>query len=95
MNIRPLDTMGGDFVTYITLENVKVPAKNLIGAEGNGFLQVLFNFNPERISIIVVSELMSRVAFAEALKWSIKRKTFGVPLHEHQAVRMKLAHMVR
>ena len=36
--IKPMVTQGGDTVTYLIFENVKVPVKNLIGEENDGFI---------------------------------------------------------
>ena len=55
----------------------------------------MYNFNPERLSIIVVAISMARRAYSEALRWAIQRDSFGKKLHDHQAVRMKLANMAK
>jgi alkylation response protein AidB-like acyl-CoA dehydrogenase len=40
--------------TFITLDNVKVPTKNLIGGENAGFMMLMLNFNHERFVCLIV-----------------------------------------
>mmetsp|Transcript_1635 Transcript_1635/g.3689 ORF Transcript_1635/g.3689 Transcript_1635/m.3689 type:complete len:452 (-) Transcript_1635:71-1426(-) len=81
--------------TYVTLEDVKVPAQNLIGKEGGGFKMIMANFNHERFAICVMTNRFSRVCMEEALKFAVKRKTFGKTLIQHDVIRWKLAEMAR
>ena len=81
--------------TYVTFEDVKVPVKNLIGKENQGFKVIMTNFNHERIGIIIQSNRFARVCYEEAYKYSLKRKTFGVRLYDHPVIAMKLAQMAR
>jgi alkylation response protein AidB-like acyl-CoA dehydrogenase len=81
--------------TYITFEDVKVPKGNLIGKEGKGFKIAMANFNHERFALCAMTNRFSRVCLEEALKFSLKRKTFGKPLMEHPVIRWKLAEMAR
>lgn len=81
--------------TYITFEDVKVPAGNLIGKEGKGFKYAMNNFNHERFAICAMTNRFSRVCLEEALKFAMKRKTFGKTLIEHPVIRWKLAEMSR
>ncbi|CAE8644918.1 unnamed protein product, partial [Polarella glacialis] len=87
------DTCHG--TTFITLDNVKVPAGNLIGEEGKGFKYLMINFNHERLVIAVAACRFSRTCYAESLKYAVRRKTFGKALAEHQMIRWKLAEMLR
>jgi len=81
--------------TYITFDDVKVPAGNLIGKEGAGFKMIMNNFNHERFGICVMTNRFSRVCMEEALKFANKRKTFGKTLIQHDVIRWKLAEMAR
>jgi len=81
--------------TYITFDDVKVPATNIIGKEGNGFKMIMNNFNHERWGICVMTNRFSRVCMEEALKFASKRKTFGKQLIQHDVIRWKVAEMVR
>jgi len=81
--------------TYITFEDVKVPVENLIGVENSGFKYIMYNFNHERFQIVAQATRLARVCLEEAMKYSVKRKTFGKRLIEHGVIRNKLAHMAR
>eukprot|EP01065_Artemidia_motanka_P015962 TRINITY_DN19687_c0_g1_i1.p1 TRINITY_DN19687_c0_g1~~TRINITY_DN19687_c0_g1_i1.p1 ORF type:complete len:529 (+),score=169.70 TRINITY_DN19687_c0_g1_i1:47-1588(+) len=80
---------------YINFRNVRVPAQNLIGKEGEGFSLIMQGFNHERVWHCVLCARLARVCLEECLKYSLRRQTFGKYLHEHQAIRMKLASMAR
>ncbi|GAB5358570.1 hypothetical protein AAMO2058_000469600 [Amorphochlora amoebiformis] len=81
--------------TYITLEDVKVPAKNLIGKEGDGFRMIMSNFNHERWGFVVQANRLARVCLSDAFNYAMKRKTFGKRLVDHQMIRFKIAEMAR
>jgi len=81
--------------TYITFEDVKVPAENLIGKENEGFKYIMMNFNHERWMICCQVARFARVCVEEAIKYAEKRETFGKKLIEHPVIRLKLAHMTR
>jgi len=80
---------------YVTFEDVKVPVENLIGFENLGFKIVMYNFNYERLSVIVQAIRASRICFEDSFKYAHKRKTFGKRLIDHPVIRNKLAHMAR
>ncbi len=77
----------------IALENCRVPAANLLGAEGAGYRIALSNLEGGRICIAAQAVGMARAAFAAALKYAHERSTFGKPIIEHQAVNFRLADM--
>eukprot|EP00004_Rigifila_ramosa_P008279 TRINITY_DN19492_c0_g1_i1.p1 TRINITY_DN19492_c0_g1~~TRINITY_DN19492_c0_g1_i1.p1 ORF type:complete len:434 (+),score=112.95 TRINITY_DN19492_c0_g1_i1:48-1304(+) len=81
--------------TFITLEDVKVPAANLIGDENNGFMLIMTNFNHERFIIAVGAARSARLCFEEAFTYAMERETFGKKLVSHQLIRFKLAEMAR
>ncbi|WP_431125649.1 acyl-CoA dehydrogenase family protein [Variovorax paradoxus] len=74
-------------------DNVRVPARYLLGNEGEGFRMVMGNFNGERIGLAAGALGFAEACLDEALAWSRERKTFGAALIEHQAVRHKLVDM--
>ncbi|SDJ24185.1 acyl-CoA dehydrogenase family protein [Variovorax sp. OV700] len=74
-------------------DNVRVPARYLLGNEGGGFRMVMGNFNGERIGLAAGALGFAQACLDEALSWSRERKTFGSALIEHQAVRHKLVDM--
>jgi len=81
--------------TFVTLHNVKVPKKNLIGMEGMGFLYIVTNFNHERWVISVGALRKCRICFQQSIKYALKRRTFKKRLVDHQVIRLKLAEMSR
>jgi acyl-CoA dehydrogenase len=74
-------------------DNVRVPARYLLGEEGAGFRMVMGNFNGERIGLAAGALGFAQACLDEALAWSQGRRTFGAALIEHQAVRHKLVDM--
>ncbi|MBV8622083.1 MAG: acyl-CoA dehydrogenase [Herbaspirillum sp.] len=77
----------------ILLENCRVPASALLGAEGEGYRIALSNLEAGRIGIAAQSVGMARAAFEAALRYAKERESFGVPIIEHQAVSFRLADM--
>lgn len=77
----------------IYFDEVRVPADHLIGEEGQGFLVIMSNFNPERISLAVTMEAASRACLEDAVNWAQQRMTFGKRLADHQVIRHKIAAM--
>lgn len=95
LSVRKMETQFDSCLgtTFITLDGVKVPTSNLIGTEGEGFKYLMLNFNHERFVIAAQACRFARLCYAESLKFSLRRKTFGKPLVEHQMIREKLALM--
>ena len=73
---------------------MRVPAENLLGGvEGQGWSNAMTAFDISRPSIAAHATGISRAAFEHALQYSDERKTFGKPLHQHQAIQFMLADM--
>ncbi|EEA01368.1 acyl-CoA dehydrogenase domain protein [Burkholderia sp. H160] len=77
----------------IVFEACRVPAANLIGAEGDGYRIALSGLEGGRIGIAAQSVGMARAAFEAALSYAKERESFGAPLFSHQAVQFRLAEM--
>jgi alkylation response protein AidB-like acyl-CoA dehydrogenase len=77
----------------ILFENCRVPAANLIGAEGDGYRIALSSLEGGRIGIAAQSVGMARAAFEAALNYARQRESFGQPIFNHQAVNFRLADM--
>ena len=77
----------------ILLENCRVPAANLIGAEGQGYRIALSGLEGGRIGIAAQAVGMARAAFEAALDYAKQRSSFGQPIFAHQAVQFRLADM--
>jgi len=81
--------------TYIEFDDVKVPKANVVGKLGEGFKQVMYNFNHERWVICCQMMGMMRCCLEESLSFARQRATFGKRLVEHQVIQHKLGEMAR
>lgn len=73
--------------------DVRVPADNVLGGEGNG-MRVAFNsLDNGRIGIGALSTGIAQGALDESLKYAKDRQAFGQPIAEFQAIQFKLANM--
>lgn len=78
----------------ITLQDVRVPAENLLGgSEGRGMQQVLSALEWGRVNIAARSVGLAQRAFDEALAYSKQRVAFDKPINEFQAIQLTLASM--
>lgn len=89
------DMMGqrASHTVFINFNEVVVPEKNRIGGEGEGFKIAMQTFDRTRAPIGAAAVGIARRAFDEARRYSLERKTFGVPIAKHQAVQFMLADM--
>jgi alkylation response protein AidB-like acyl-CoA dehydrogenase len=89
------DKMGlrGSHTTQLTLEDAEVPAKNLLGREGDGLKNALSAFSDGRIWVGAISVGNATAAMRAALEYSQERRAFGKPLSAQQAVQFMLADM--
>jgi alkylation response protein AidB-like acyl-CoA dehydrogenase len=97
MSIRKMETQFDTChnTTFITLEDVRVPVVNLIGAENKAFMMIMQNFNHERFMLAGSAVRLARNLYEYSLKYAMERETFGKKLITHQIIRFKLAEMVR
>jgi len=77
----------------IYFEDMRVPAKNILGKEGEGFKVAMSTLDGGRIGIAAQAIGIARAAYEEALAYSNERKTFGKPIRDHQAIQFMLADM--
>ncbi|PAV73488.1 hypothetical protein WR25_26654 [Diploscapter pachys] len=77
----------------ITFEDVRVPAKNVLGKEGSGFKVAMGAFDLTRPAVAAGALGIMWRAIDESTKYSLERKTFGIPIAGHQAVQFMLADM--
>lgn len=91
----PLKKMGWHCsdTAHLRFDNVRVPARYLVGEEGSGFKIILTNFNGERLAMSAMALGFAECCFDEALAWARQRKTFGTALVDHQVIRHKLMDM--
>jgi len=83
----------GTYTTAFAFNNLRVPAANLLGNEGQGFKIAMETLNGGRIGIAAQALGIAEGAFRRALDYSKERKQFGRPISELQAIQFKLADM--
>jgi len=77
----------------LIFEDCEIPAGNLLGHEGEGFVDAMRVLDGGRISIAALGLGMAQGAYESALKYSKQRRQFGKAISEFQAIQHKLADM--
>jgi alkylation response protein AidB-like acyl-CoA dehydrogenase len=77
----------------VVFEDCDVPEENLLGNEGEGFMQAMQVLDGGRISIAALSVGIAQGAYESAVKYAKERQQFGKPIAEFQAIQFKLADM--
>jgi acyl-CoA dehydrogenase len=91
LDIKPIRTMMNHATTEIFFDNVRVPAENLIGEEGQGFRYILGGMNAERI--LIASECIGDAKWfiEKATAYAKGRALFGRPIGQNQGVQFPIA----
>lgn len=79
--------------TEIFFEDVRVPAANILGRPGYGFLVAMKTFDQTRASVGAASVGVARAAMEAAVAYSKTRRQFGKPIALYQATQFKIAQM--
>jgi alkylation response protein AidB-like acyl-CoA dehydrogenase len=74
-------------------DNVRIPAENLLGSEGEGFRQFMVTLDGGRISIGAMAVGIAQAALDASLKYAKERVQFGQSISKFQAIQFKLADM--
>ena len=77
----------------LIMEDVEVPAENLVGTEGQGFVNFMKTLDSGRIGIAALSLGIAEGAYEEAVRYAAVRKQFGKPIAEFQGISFQLADM--
>ena len=77
----------------LIFDNCRIHKDNLLGQEGEGFIQSLKILDGGRISIAALSQGISKGAYEAALKYSKERVQFGKPISSFQGISFKLSDM--
>ena len=77
----------------LVFQNVKVPAENLLGKEGEGFKIAMMTLDGGRIGVAAQALGIAEAALADAVEYSKQRVQFGKPLCKFQSISFKLADM--
>jgi acyl-CoA dehydrogenase len=91
LTIRPIRTMMNHATTEVFFENMRVPAENLIGNEGEGFRYILSGMNAERILIAAECIGDAKWFIAKAAGYAKERVVFGRPIGQNQGVQFPIA----
>lgn len=92
---RKLDKIGLDAqdTAELSFTDVKVPAENLLGEEGQGFIYLMQNLPQERISIAIMAAAAMESVLDATLQYAKERKAFGKPIGSQQNSRFLLAEL--
>jgi alkylation response protein AidB-like acyl-CoA dehydrogenase len=77
----------------LVMEDCRIPADNLLGSEGSGFVDSMKILDGGRISIAALAVGMARGAWEAALKYAKQRRQFGRPIADFEAIQFYLAEM--
>jgi len=77
----------------LVFEECRVPAENLVGREGEGFVDALRILDGGRISIAALAVGLAQGAYEAARRYALQRRQFGKPIADFQAIQWKLADM--
>jgi acyl-CoA dehydrogenase len=91
LTIRPIRTMINHATTEVFLDDVEVPAENLVGEEGQGFRYLLDGLNAERILIAAECIGDGRWFLERACRYAKERVVFGRPIGQNQGIQFPLA----
>lgn len=74
-------------------DNCRIPKENMLGKEGEGFIQAMKILDGGRISIAALSLGIAKGAYDASVKYAKERQQFGKPIGEFQGIGFKLADM--
>jgi glutaryl-CoA dehydrogenase (non-decarboxylating) len=78
---------------FFKMDEVEVPAANLVGREGEGFKIAMFALDQGRYTVAAGATGLIRACRDASVAYAKERRTFGVPIAEHQLVKEMLAQM--
>jgi acyl-CoA dehydrogenase len=91
LTIRPIETMMNHSTTEVFFEDMRVPAANLIGEEGQGFKYILSGMNAERLLIAAECIGDAKWFIAKASAYAKERILFNRPIGQNQGVQFPIA----
>ncbi len=93
IDAKPIPKMGRKAVecNMLFIEDLQVPAEDLVGEEGKGFQYLLAGLNPERTLFCVEAVGLGRAALKKAAAYANERIVFGRPIGQNQGVQHPLA----
>jgi acyl-CoA dehydrogenase len=91
LTIRPIETMMNHATTEVFFDNMRVPAANLIGEEGQGFKYILSGMNAERLLIAAECIGDAKWFIEKATAYAKERVLFNRPIGQNQGVQFPIA----
>jgi alkylation response protein AidB-like acyl-CoA dehydrogenase len=91
LEIRPIETMGGEVVNDVFFTDVHVDAERLLGVEGQGWMQLMAGLNVERLILAALMLGTAERAFDDVLTYVKERHQFGKPIGSFQALKHRIA----
>jgi acyl-CoA dehydrogenase len=91
ISVNPIRTMMNHATTALFFDDLRVPAENLIGEEGQGFRYILSGMNAERILIAAECIGDAKWFIAKASAYAKEREVFGRPIGQNQGVQFPIA----
>jgi alkylation response protein AidB-like acyl-CoA dehydrogenase len=91
LTVKPIRAMVNHSTTEVFFDDLRVPAENLIGVEGNGFRYILDGMNAERV--LIASECIGDAHWfiEKATTYAKQRHVFGRPIGQNQGVQFPIA----
>ncbi|MEX2180277.1 MAG: acyl-CoA dehydrogenase [Gemmatimonadaceae bacterium] len=77
----------------LTFDNMRVPARNMLGEPGMGFIYAMQSLDAGRLGIAAQAVGIAQAALSHASRYAAERRQFGKPIKEFQAIQFKLADM--
>lgn len=92
---KKIDKMGmrSSDTAQLFFEDVRVPAKNIIGGEGQGFTYQMLQFQEERLAAAALVLAPLEICIQSTIEYTRERKAFGQPLLNNQYLHFKLAEL--
>src|SRR4051812_27056774 len=91
LTIRPIRTMMNHATTEVFFDDLRVPAENLVGEEGQGFRYILSGMNAERILIGAECIGDAKWFIEKASAYAQERTVFGRPIGQNQGIQFPIA----
>jgi alkylation response protein AidB-like acyl-CoA dehydrogenase len=92
-SMTPISTLGGEETNELHFDGVRVPEENLLGVEGNGWMQLMAGLNNERVILAAQALGLAQRAFDDALAYVKERKQFERPIGSFQAQQHRFAQL--
>lgn len=83
--------MASQDTAELAFQDCRIPATNLLGEEGGGFMMLMKQLQQERLVVAIGSQAVAEVVLKDTVTYTQERKAFGRPISKMQNTRFKLA----